>query len=183
METLLERYTRLHETPSDINQHLDTLCEFVKLCDADDEIVEFGTRAAVSTTALLYGLPRRLISVDIDRRPEVDEIERLAAENGVQYDFINADTTTFEIGRPVGLLFIDTKHTYEQLTAELQHNSKFVTRYIILHDTTTYGVKGEGGGLGLLQAMKEQLPMSEWNTVLSAPQNNGLMVLRRKAAI
>ena len=41
------------------------------------------------------------------------------------------------------LLFIDTSHTREQLAQELEAFSRYTKRYIILHDTETFGKRDE----------------------------------------
>ena len=44
---------------------------------------------------------------------------------------------------PHDLLFIDTSHTREQLAQELEAFSRYTKRYIILHDTETFGKRDE----------------------------------------
>jgi len=44
---------------------------------------------------------------------------------------------------PVDLLFIDTLHTFEQLTAELEAFARNTNLYIILHDMESFGKHDE----------------------------------------
>ncbi len=41
------------------------------------------------------------------------------------------------------MLFIDTLHTYNQLSKELRKHEKNVNKWIILHDTITFGERDE----------------------------------------
>jgi len=72
--TLEERFNKLKATPSSINEHLDTLRNYASRCES---VAEFGVDIGQSTTAFLMAQPKRLISVDTCRRPEIDEIGRM----------------------------------------------------------------------------------------------------------
>jgi hypothetical protein len=59
---------------------------------------------------------------------------------------------------PTDMLFIDTFHVYEQLRRELALHAGKARRFIVLHDTTTFGEKGEReGSRGLWPAVAEFL--------------------------
>lgn len=168
-----ELYHRAATTPSDIWEHVPTLRTLSK----DIRVVEMGTRTAVSTAALLAGRPTSLVSYDLDRKPEVDRIEAAAAEMGVPYQFVQANVLDVEI-EPCDLLFVDTLHTYDQLKAELaRHGDKVAT--IALHDTVTFGVRGELPGTeGLLRACNEFFD-DRWEMTWDAQNNNGFRVYTR----
>jgi hypothetical protein len=65
---------------------------------------------------------------------DLDKVERMAKEEGIDFQFILGSSLTTQIPE-CDLLFIDTEHTYNQLTQELKLHSKKVRKYIILHDT------------------------------------------------
>lgn len=177
METLRERYERLCREPSDINEHLPILYDYGGCCD---DVVEFGVRGGNSTTALLATGPRRLTSVDIHICPVIADLAPLAAS--VEFEFRLGDTR--EIA-PIAcdLLFIDTLHTYDQLRTELARHSDAVRHWILLHDTTTFGEYGEGGGAGLWSAVEEFLDAhrSPWRLARRWMNQNGLTLLERSA--
>ena len=60
---LENNYTIRCEQPSDINEHLPTLKKYAEECE---HITEMGVRWVVSTFAFMAGLPKKLISYDID---------------------------------------------------------------------------------------------------------------------
>jgi hypothetical protein len=86
------------------------------------------------------------------------------------------------------LLFIDTYHCYEQLKQELNLHSGKVRKYIVFHDTYTYGRKGENlsyqsfeGTKGILYAIEEFLEENKnWEIVHDVDYNNGLIIIENK---
>ena len=57
-------------------------------------------------------------------------------------------------------MFIDTLHDYEQLREELRLHAGKARRYVVLHDTTTFGERGETPGhRGLWPAVEEFLAL------------------------
>lgn len=175
----------------DTAEHLPTLCALV----ADGggapiqhpgrsewQVVEFGVRGIVSTWALLAGRPLSLASVDIVAPPaaELAEVVRCADEIGTVFEFIHESTLLLD---PVDcdVLFIDTLHTYAQLKAELARHAAGVRFYIAMHDTETFGARGEDGTEpGLRAAIDEFLVAHpEWEVVHDVTNCNGLVVLER----
>lgn len=148
-------------------------------------VVEMGVRGVVTTWAFLAARPAALVSVDLAWPPaaELDAARAAAVEAGVAFDFVLANTLDLE-PIPCDVLFIDTLHTYAQLRAELDRHAGKVSRFIALHDTETYGYRGEDGtepGLRaavqeFLEAFGEERP---WRVVHDAPECNGLVVLER----
>jgi hypothetical protein len=173
---LAAAYRRACRTASDIYRHLPALCRYARGCR---HVTEFGTRAGVSTLALLRGLPERLVAYDLRRLPEVGRLERLARLQGVDFAFRREDTRRADL-EPTDLLFIDTYHTRGQLEAELAAAGGKVRRYLLLHDTETYGEVGEDGGDGLWAALAPFLRRHpRWCLLEHRPENNGLTVLWR----
>lgn len=179
-------YALMKDTASDINEHLPMLRELASECE---HVTEFGMRTCQSTTALLAAQPETLISWDIN--PFV-----IASVNCVNL-MLNAGRTKFEprIGdtlkiSPIELtdmLFIDSLHTSKQLWAELQRHADPVERrirkYLVFHDTATFGMKGEDGtepGLrGVIRHFQKNHAFPLWELLHDLSNNNGLIVLRR----
>jgi hypothetical protein len=103
----------------------------------------------------------------------------VAKQIGVDYGFVLGDTLKVDI-EPTELLFIDTLHTYGQLKGELDRHAGKVKKWIILHDTETFGIKSEiEGESGLWPAVEEFLAAGGWKIVERRTNNNGLTVLER----
>lgn len=171
-KSLDELYHLVSTTPSDICEHCTTLKELASRCET---VTEFGTRYGVSTIALLAGEPARMTSYDIKRSASVTMIEN--AVEKTDFQFVQADTLQSEIEQ-TDLLFIDTLHTYEQLKAELIRHASKARRYLILHDTVTFGTRGETGGKGLRPAIDEFLSDNpQWSVKADFKNCNGLLVL------
>jgi hypothetical protein len=95
--------------------------------------------------------------------------------------FQQADVLAVDI-EETDLLFIDTLHVYEQLQEELRLHAGKVRRYIVLHDTMTFGERGEvQGRLGLRPAVEEFLAQGTFYVKDRYENNNGLTVLERRA--
>jgi hypothetical protein len=122
---------------SDVSEHMPILRAYAKGCQ---HITEMGVRGVRSTWAFMMAKPKRLVSIDWDKSPfevcreELAEVERLAKQNDIEFEFRSADTTSIEIEN-TDLLFIDTWHNYEQLLLELLMHSDNVSKSIIAHDT------------------------------------------------
>lgn len=174
IHSISDLYYLVSTTPSDICEHCTTLKMLASNCKT---VTEFGTRYGISTIALLAGEPTKMVSYDTNKRESVTLIENVI-EN-TDFQFVQADTLKSEID-DTDLLFIDTLHTYDQLKAELNRHASKVNRYIIMHDTVTFGIRGEDGGKGLKLAIDEFLSnTSEWAIKADFQNNNGLMVLER----
>jgi glycosyltransferase involved in cell wall biosynthesis/tetratricopeptide (TPR) repeat protein len=174
---LARRYHRACLQPSDINEHLATLAGLARGCR---HVTVMGTRNGISTTALLYARPQVVVCYDRVRHPEVDELARLAGRT--ELVFHQEDVLGVDI-EPTDLLFIDTWHVYDQLRAELQRHGEKARKYIVLHDTTTFGEVGESEGhRGLWPAMEEFLKPGTFRLQVRYENNNGLTVLERVSA-
>lgn len=174
---LQQEHQRLRDLPSDIHEHLDTLSV---LAGRVEHVTEFGVRDVVSTIGLLCGRPRAMVSYDTYRSPRVPWLINLCHHAGADWTFREEDVLDAE---PVetDLLFIDTLHTYAQLTAELERHSGGVSTYIVLHDTTTFGDRGEDGTTPGIWRATEQFLASHghWSLRARFTNNNGLTVLER----
>ena len=193
MENIKSIYEQHCSVQSDINEHLPTLLRYAQECK---HITEMGVRWVSSTWPLLLSNPNKMISYDIVRNPNIDEVIRLANENQINYQFIESDVLKIEIEQ-TELLFIDTLHTYNQLTKELHLHSDNCSKYIILHDTTHFGyideviyehasseVKNiESNKQGLWNAVSDFLQTEKgknWEMYERYSNNNGLTILKRR---
>jgi hypothetical protein len=182
-----DNYQQACKTPSDINEHLEVLYDLAKECT---HITEMGVRSVVSTWAFMYRNPSVLIGIDLHIHPNID----IALNAYPKWKFIQADTLKIDI-EPTDLLFIDTLHIYSQLKKELFKHGYKAKKYIVLHDTTTYGTSDEPtdwqtpeimenyqteNKKGLMPALNEFLEFNkEWYIYRQYTNNNGLTILKR----
>jgi hypothetical protein len=171
-------YQQALTTAHDIREHLETLYHLARECR---HVTEMGTRQGWSTRAFLYAQPEVLVCYDRVRLPDVDLLEEAAGRAGrPRFRFHQADVLRVQI-ETTDLLFIDTWHVYEQLQQELALHASRVRRYLVLHDTMTYGEVGEAPGYrGLLPAIEEfLLDHYEWTESAQWATGNGLTLLTR----
>lgn len=168
-------YRKALHTKSDINEHCPKLRELASQCDT---VVEFGMRHGVSTVALLAGQPKRLLSVDL----RSDPIGKTLADHAGATEFEFRQGSSLEVDiPPCDLLFIDTKHTADHLSAELEKHAPQSRRWIAMHDTVVFGTRGEDGQRpGLLHALQQFMESHpEWAIVYHAINNHGFTVISR----
>jgi hypothetical protein len=193
---LESKFNQLYLSPSDINEHLPVIKDYAKECET---IVELGVRVPISTFALMMGKPKKLTSVDLlppsrfGGGGELDLAYEYAKQENIDFSFVLSDSISYTFEK-CDLLFIDTWHTYRQLISELITHQHRVTKYIILHDTTTYALDDEanwaespepnfGGEIkkGLWTAVEDFLTHHpEWELHKRYTNNNGLSILKRK---
>ena len=197
--TLEQLYQIRCQQPSTINEHLPTLRRYA---DDSEVVVELGVQGGISTTAFLVSKAPAVIGYDIafdcrlfDLAQYFEPYETSALkcgmirgtklwiyiiENSLKANFTDCD-----------LLFVDTHHTYLQLKEELHLHCDKVTKYILLHDTESFGAESEGWQdipnaaleqkQGLTVAIEEFLQKhTEWSIKERFTNNNGLTVLERK---
>jgi len=163
--------------PSELHEHLPTLRRLASQCHS---VVEFGVQIAKSTTAFLAAQPDRLTSVDIADCPEARKLAQFAGRT--EFKFIQADSLAIE-PIPCDLLFVDSLHTEAQLYGELTRHAGAVKRWIVLHDTVTFGWIGENSQLGLIPALlRFWRECRDWRLAEVYINNHGLLVLERLSA-
>lgn len=172
-------------TPSDINELMCYLKEYAEKCE---HITEMGVRNPTSTYAFLAARPKRLISYDIGRYPEVDLCEELAKAENLDFTFILQDVLLADI-EETDMIFIDTWHGELQLKAELKRHADKARKYLLFHDTQTYRFEQEplypgvnpafNNGRGLWYAIEDFLAKGEFEICFQTSINNGLTVLKR----
>lgn len=186
-------YQWAKNTPGNINEHIPTLYEYAKECE---HIVEMGTGAyPVSSWGFLRAKPKKFITIDAGDPQLISEAKKIAQANDIDFEFIKADTGHPDLDiEETDLLFIDTWHTYDQLKQEFKLHAHKAKKYIVLHDTTTFGDKDEGYGApyypdlhvqpksqrGVWPAVEEFLAENnDWRLVIRYTNNNGLTILKR----
>ena len=189
MSVLQEVYDEHVDMPSDINEHLPVLYKYAKECST---IIEMGTREGSSIYAFALAQPKNLISMDLGPFHNSELLKQALAQVGTAYEHVMASTLEVEIPE-VELLFIDTEHSYLQLKAELARHGNKATKYLIFHDTTTFGytdsasygdqgLRPEGDEIkhGLVPAIDEFLAVNlHWVRHEVLENNNGLTILKR----
>lgn len=186
--TIEEKYHEQCGIPSDIYQHLPIIKGYAQQCKT---ICEFGVRSAVATWALLAARPEKLISVDIDWHPNILEVYKQTIKENLVWEFVLANDLTYDMPE-VEMLMIDSLHTYTQLSNELRIHGNKVSKYLLFHDTESFGVgKGEDAyesvfhtgqncGRGIWPAIEEFMAANpHWSIQQKFTNNNGLTVLRR----
>lgn len=157
--TIQKNYRFIKSNPKDqlrrdsihwIAPYMNKLLFYSRSCPT---ITEFGVNQVCSTWAFLMSKPKRLVSIDIDlhkratkKVPEFNNINRwllnaqdLAKKSKIDFQAIEANTIEIDI-EPTDLLFIDSKHTEEHLSLELERHKDKVRKYIIFHDTTMFPI-------------------------------------------
>ncbi len=176
LPTSRQLYEQALAAPSDIREHLSALHKYAS---AVRSVTEFGTRRGNSTAAFLFARPERVTAYDVVRHAHVSVLEAAAQSAGVRFQFFERNIRTLSAIEPTDLLFLDSVHTHEQVQFELGFAPR-VRRYIILHDTETFGTVGEDGGEGIWWAVREFLrENAAWELHSHDPRNNGLTILRR----
>ena len=202
MDHVNREYITRCNTPSDINEHLPTLARYAEECST---VAEFGMRSVISTWALLYGLlkspgtNKRLLSLDLNYSPGIENVKNLCNHLCIDFFFIMGNDILYSL-EPTDLLFIDTWHIYGHLKRELEKHHSQVNKYILLNDTTVDAIVGEtirngwdpvaqsktcGYPIeeitkGLWPAVEEFLAAHpEWVLEHRYKNNNGLTVLKR----
>jgi hypothetical protein len=160
-----------------VKHHLDILTNYASQCKT---VTEFGVDTACSTVALLVSGCKKLYSYDVVIKENARMVEEAAKEDGVYFKLIHKDNLKVKI-KKTDLLFIDTDHWYGQIKAELAHHHKRVRKWIIMHDTETFGlVNPFDGRPGMKSAIYEFLDEHpEWQIKEHIVIGHGLTILER----
>lgn len=181
MKIINEYYEKETKRRSDIYLHLPRLKEIGKECDS---VIEFGTRHVVSAWALAKSRPKKLTCVDLQKSENIAILEKGCREAAIEFNFIQGDTLKIGI-EETDMIFIDTKHTYEQLKKELQLHGNKAQKFLAFHDTETFGHVSENHDKtkGLLDAIYEFIELyPHWKIYEKYDDNNGLTILKRSHA-
>lgn len=160
----------------DTNRLFPTLRAYAEKCD---HVTEFGVRGVFTTWAFLARRPKRMVSYDIEYNANIEGAKNEAAKAGISFEFRLENTLTASI-EPTDLLFIDTTHTFDHLKVELERHAGKVSRYMLVHDTESFGEVGADGGPGEKKAIADFLATHpEWTQKEHLTISNGLTVLER----
>jgi hypothetical protein len=186
----------------DICEHVPTLAEYGRKVSS---ITEMGVRFGWSTRSFLYARPKVLKSYDryewgsthqsgaiVDK--ETFQKYKARYDGVVDFSYHIADTTKMDTIEPTELLFIDTFHHRDALAIELEKHGNQASKYLIMHDTQTFGECGQADdskiffdatttsepGTGLRYAIEPWLAKNpHWVVERVYTNNNGLTILRR----
>jgi predicted O-methyltransferase YrrM len=192
-----ELYTKFVNDRGDISDHLATLR---RLAGSVSSVVELGVRGGVSTLALLLGKPKLLTSFDINHFAMEPVYKKYAEYLEVNFKFIQENVLTTDKITECDLLFIDTMHSFDQMSCELYLHGNKAKKYLVFHDTVSFGSSDEGKldynelpsslkdmllstrhRYGILPAINNfMLANRHWTVAEVHNNNNGLLVLERK---
>lgn len=202
-----QKFNYYSEVNHPTREHFPTFYHFGTKCK---RIVEMGVWKCASSWAWLACCPDYLRLVDIERIPGGDhnEIETEAAAMGVDFKFEIGDTghgATFNsivlkdkefakryydiptvpnyvMDDNIDLLYIDSYHSYTHALAELNLHAHKVNKYLVFHDTETYGETHDfDGDLGINPAIREYIAEHpEWYYIHKISYGDGCTVLGNK---
>ena len=121
---------------------------------AGQEIVEFGVSEGQSTFAFLCGKAKSITSYDIRSTREcynVDAFKYLALKLGIDFNFVQADTTRLERIPDCDMLMIDSLHNFSQVVKELKH-APSARKLLVLHDTVGWAESDEGANTPITES-------------------------------
>ena len=177
-------YIEACNTKSDINEHLPVLDRLAKNCT---HITEFGVRDGTSTI-VWFNNNAKFIGYDFYFSPDVANMFSYATAIGKSVQYRIENILALQDIEETDLLFIDSLHNYDQCIFELTHFAHRVRKYIVFHDTVSYGKVGEPPyGVvtdrpphGILLAVAEfLLDNPNWSVKEHHKNNNGLTVLEK----
>lgn len=190
MQELETLYRRDCAAGTAISAHLPRLRD---LASGLDTVVEFGVKRGASSTALLLGA-KRVISYDIAETPEAKALKAMVGE---RWEYRIGDSRKAEFDG-ADMLFVDSQHDGAHVDAELACADR-VRRFIVAHDTITFGsvgAKGETGmhswqyakgqccpewALGVRIAFDRLMIRDDsWRIKAHYPDSHGLLVLERR---
>jgi cephalosporin hydroxylase len=168
------------------------------LCDDEDvnHVTEMGTRTGVSTRAWLNS-DVTLRACDLKFDPSIKQLMDIAIKEGKDVSYYEGNCLEVEI-EETDLLFLDTWHVYDQVTAELNLHASKAKKYIVFHDTITFGLVDEQNkvrfgipevddklkdgtkNVGIFNAIVQfMIENPEWRFKAHRTNNNGLTVIER----
>lgn len=164
------------------------------LADGCSLVVEFGVKRGASSAALLLGA-ERVRSYDVVATPQALQLQKVA---GDRWDYRLQDSRTADISA-CDLLLVDSLHTYAQVTSELERHADAVRRWLVFHDTITFGSIGANGetgqhlwtyrtgqsvpkaAMGIRPAIDELMIRDQsWRIHAHYTDSHGLLVLERR---
>jgi len=163
-----------------VKPHLDIFANYASKCHT---VTELGIDSACSTLAFLNSGCKKVYSYNVVISQNALKVEQAAKVDGIFFKLINKDNLKVKIEK-TDLLFIDTDHWYGQIKAELEHHHKRVNKWIMMHDTETFGlINPFDNRPGMKAAIYEFLTAHpEWEIKEHFEIGHGLTILERKEA-
>ncbi|MEI8201707.1 MAG: hypothetical protein WCH34_01760 [Bacteroidota bacterium] len=164
-----------------VKPHLDI---FIDYGSKSKVITEFGVETGCSTVAFLISGCKKMYSYDVIITPNARMVKQAADEDEVFFRLYEKDNLKVKI-KKTDLLFIDTDHWYGQIKAELEHHHPRVKKWIMMHDTETFGLinpfDGRPGMKAAIYEFIEDHP--EWQIKEHFEIGHGLTILERENEI
>lgn len=113
----------------DMEPHLGQLMDMASRAKV---VVEFGIRGAVSSWAILDGLPPDGVLIGVDINADCPIPERVSTDP--RWTFVVGDSVKVDLPQRVDWVMIDSEHTYPQTVLELYRAATLRPEYITLHD-------------------------------------------------
>lgn len=173
--------------------HLETLRTLAKECE---DIVELGVLRGGSTAAFLLGAAGNVYGYDIKQHPAAIKLQSIA--DG-KFIYTIQDTLANDCKVPeCDMIFFDSLHTYRQLQGELIKHGNRAKKYLLFHDTITFGIQGADGETGRVMegfergvfnakvhgirlAIDEYMMLHpEWKIKWHHPHSHGLLCLEKR---
>ena len=135
--TYSSEYTRLS------SEEVESLYQFIKLTSGD--ALELGRLYGGSTKIILQGLGKNqtLTSVDLYNKP----LKAFSKHEEYLLDklfILTGDSNTIKLGKKFETVFIDTNHSYQNLSLDLKNCWKHVDKYFLFHDYRKPTYEAEG---------------------------------------
>lgn len=155
----------------DLDQHLDKLAELAGQCQHVTEV----THRRESTVALLAA--PKVVSFNSEYDALLPRLSEAFPDRLDLHLMRDIKIQPLRIA-DTDMLFLDTEGTHKRLLSDLNMYHQNVKRYIVIHDTDLFGRKGEDGGVGMMQALKEfMLAFPQWSIIYHTDTQHGLTVL------
>lgn len=161
-----------------VKLHLDRFILYASKCQT---VTELGIDSAAATLAFLKGGCKRMFCYNVVVSPNALKVQQAAQDDKRHFKLIKKDSLKVRI-EPTDLLYIDTDHWYGQIKAELEHHHSRVKKWIMMHDTETFGlINPFDNRPGMKAAIFEFLyAHPEWEIVEEISEGHGLTILERK---
>jgi hypothetical protein len=174
VDTIEDCFDRVAETPRDLNEHMTELRRLASMCD-------FVTDVSIRKESLIAFLASEAKQVTTYcpeiSDPWVKHALSLSPGKKVVHNFPSGVGSI----EPTDMLFLNTIHTFQRLSAELLAYAPNVRRFIVIHNSTVFRDIGEDGKPpGLLEAIRLYCRAHpEWGVVSHTDDQHGLTVLSR----
>ena len=172
-----EAYELLLVEATDMMAHIPVL----RACATGKRVVEFGCRRGVSTMAMMAGGPIWLQTYDINRTEDVDIMLAMAAAEGVDLRFVQADIDKMANIPDCDFVFCDAHHNGNAVAINLRLGLAAGATKMASHDTYIFGRVGDLAGTpGILDAFDAFLSEHpDWRICHQTDECYGLTVIER----